>query len=50
MQTQTTKANKMQSNAIPGWQYEQEVKQARKANQALRSARKGKKNFWQAAE
>ena len=47
---QTTKANKMQATSIPAWQYEQEVKQARKANQALRSARKGKKNFWQAAE
>ena len=47
---QTTKANKMQAASIPAWQYEQEVKQARKANQALRCARKGKKNFWQATE
>ena len=47
---QNTKANKMQATSIPAWQYEQEVKQARKANQALRWARKGKKNFWQATE
>ena len=47
---QANKQHKMQSNAIPAWQYDQEVKQARKANQALRCARKGKKNFWQAAE
>ena len=45
---QTTKANKMQTTSMAVWQYEQEVKQARKANQALRSARKGRKNIWQA--
>lgn len=47
---QNIKSVKMQATTIPAWQYEQEVKQARKANQTLRSARKGKKNFWQAAE
>jgi hypothetical protein len=50
MQTQTTKANKMQATSIPAWQYEQEVKQARKADRMLRSARKSKKNIWQSGE
>lgn len=49
---QNIKSVKMQSNAqaIPAWQYDQEVKQARKADRTLRCARKGKKNFWQATE
>ncbi|UZS00845.1 hypothetical protein [Pseudomonas phage vB_PsaM_M1] len=49
---QNIKPNKMQANAqsIPAWQYEQEVKQARKADRMLRSARKGRKNIWQSGE
>lgn len=47
---QANKQHKTQSNAIPAWQYEQEVKQARKADRMLRSARKTKKNIWQNGE
>ena len=54
MQTQMTKTNKMQSNiqttSIPEWQYEQEVKQARKASKGLRMQRKTRKGFWQSGE
>ena len=49
---QNIKSMKLQSNAqaIPAWQYEQEVKQARKADRMLRSARKERKNIWQSGE
>lgn len=47
---QNIKSVKMQATSIPAWQYEQEVKQARKADRILRSARKGRKNMWQNGE
>ena len=47
-------AMKMQSNvqttSIPEWQYNQEVKQARKASKGLRMQRKTRKGFWQSVE
>ncbi len=45
---QNIKSVKMQATTIPAWQYDQEVKQARKADRMLRSARKSRKNMWQA--
>lgn len=47
---QANKQHKMQATSIPAWQYDQEVKQARKADRILRSARKGRKNMWQSGE
>ena len=51
---QAIKQHKMQSNvqttSIPEWQYEQEVKQARKASKGLRMQRKTRKGFWQSGE
>lgn len=47
---QTTKANKMQATSIPAWQYEQEVKQARKANKQLRDMKQSRKQMWKQAD
>lgn len=51
---QAIKQHKMQSNvqanSIPEWQYDQEVKQARKASKGLRMQRKTRKGFWQSGE
>jgi hypothetical protein len=57
MQTQNSgKFQAMQANnvrtesAAPAWQYDQEVKQARKASKGLRMQRKTRKGFWQSGE
>lgn len=50
---QAIKANtkQIQANyAESPWQYNQEVKQNRKASKELRSVRKGRKTMWQFAE
>ena len=48
------KAMKMQSNLqannMNAWEYDQEVKQARKASKGLRMQRKTRKGFWQSGE
>lgn len=49
---QTIKPIKMQGNAqaMPAWQYEQEVKQARKANKQLRNMKQSRKQMWMNGE
>ena len=49
---QNIKSVKMQSNAqaIPAWQYEQEVKQARKADKQLRDMKQSRKQMWKQAD
>lgn len=47
---QANKQHKMQSNAIPAWQYEQEVKQARKADKQLRDMKQSRKQMWKQAD
>ena len=47
---QTTKANKMHAASIPAWQYEQEVKQARKADKQLRDMKQSRKQMWKQAD
>jgi len=47
---QNIKSVKMQATSIPAWQYEQEVKQARKANKQLRDMKQSRKQMWKQAD
>ena len=47
---QNIKSVKMQATSIPAWQYEQEVKQARKADKQLRDMKQSRKQMWKQAD
>ena len=47
---QAIKQHKMQANSIPAWQYEQEVKQARKADKQLRDMKQSRKQMWKQSD
>ena len=47
---QNIKSVKMQATSIPAWQYDQEVKQARKADKQLRDMKQSRKQMWKQAD